>query len=260
KVESILKYPNGIILVTGPTGHGKTTTLYTCLNKLNSNEKKIITIEDPIEYQMYGINQIQVQPKIGLTFASGLRSILRQDPDIIMVGEIRDIETAEISIRASLTGHLVLSTLHTNTSTGAITRLLDMGIEPYLVSSSVIAVISERLIRLLCEKCREKARIQEIPALKTSELKSVNIEGKTLYGKGKGCNSCKGTGYSGRTGIYEVLLIDDEIRRSIIDKQPENLIREKALSGGLKTLKDDGFKKVLEGVTAIEEIFRVIGE
>lgn len=260
KIESLLKLPNGIILVTGPTGHGKTTTLYACLNKINSSAKKIITIEDPIEYRMYGINQIQVQPKIGLTFASGLRSILRQDPDVIMVGEIRDTETAEIAIRSSLTGHLVLSTLHTNTATGAITRLLDMGIEPYLVSSSILAAIGERLIRLLCPACKERKKVLDANELVKAGFTNVPDKIKEIYVKGKGCPRCKGTGYSGRTGIYEILFIDDEIKKSILAKEPENLIRQKAISLGMNTLKDDGLRKVLSGVTTIEEVLRITGE
>ncbi len=253
KIISLIKKPNGIILVTGPTGSGKTTTLYAILSYLNSPEKNIITIEDPVEYQLPGIGQIQVNPKIGLTFAQGLRSILRQDPDIILVGEIRDLETAEIAIQASLTGHLVFSTLHTNDASGAITRLTDMGIEPFLISSSVIAAVAQRLVRVLCPYCK----IAYHP--NREEIKWLGIEVDYIY-KPCGCENCMYTGFRGRTAIYEILPISDEIRELIMAGADSNRIKQKAVEKGMETLKDDGAKKVLQGITSIEEVIRVSKE
>lgn len=258
RMERLIHRNNGIILVTGPTGSGKTTTLYAALSRINSPDKNIITIEDPVEYQLKGIGQIHVNPKIDLTFANGLRSILRQDPDVIMVGEIRDTETAGIAIHASLTGHLVLSTLHTNDAPGAITRLIDMRIEPFLVSSSVIAIIAQRLIRRVCPNCREeitptKAELSEL-SLKREELK-----GKAVF-RGKGCSHCMGTGYRGRTGIYELLLVDDSIRSLILNNSDSNTIKREAIKRGMHTLRIDGSRKVLDGVTTIEEVLRVTQE
>jgi general secretion pathway protein E len=250
-MERLLARSNGIILVTGPTGSGKSTTLYASLNRLNSPEKNIITIEDPIEYQLKGIGQIQVNPKIDLTFANGLRSILRQDPDIIMVGEIRDAETAEIAIQASLTGHLVLSTLHTNDSPTALTRLIDMGIEPFLVASSLSAVLAQRLVRVICPSCREEF----VP---DREYPGIALPPK-LY-RGKGCDACFGLGTIGRTGIYELLLIDPEICSMIIRRVPAGEIKEYAVSKGMKTLREDGLAKVAAGITTIEEVVRVTQE
>lgn len=250
-MERLLSRSSGIVLVTGPTGSGKSTTLYAALNRLNSPDKNIITIEDPIEYQLKGIGQIQVNPKIDLTFASGLRSILRQDPDIIMVGEIRDAETAEIAIQASLTGHLVLSTLHTNDSATAVSRLIDMGIEPFLVASSLSAILAQRLVRVICPHCREEYRPdRDYPGIALPPV---------LY-RGVGCEACFGLGTLGRTGIYELLLIDSEICSMIIKQTPAGVIKEYAVSKGMKTLREDGLLKVAAGITTIEEVLRVTQE
>jgi general secretion pathway protein E len=250
-MERLLGRSNGIILVTGPTGSGKSTTLYAALNRLNSPDKNIITIEDPIEYQLKGVGQIQVNPKIDLTFANGLRSILRQDPDIIMVGEIRDAVTAEIAIQASLTGHLVLSTLHTNDSSTAVTRLIDMGIEPFLVASSLSAILAQRLVRVICPHCREEYKAdREYPGITLPPV---------LY-RGAGCDACFGLGTLGRTGIYELLLVDPEICSMIIKQTPAGVIKEYAVSRGMKTLREDGLLKVAAGITTIEEVLRVTQE
>ena len=253
----LIQMSHGIVLVTGPTGSGKTTTLYAALNRINSPDKNIITIEDPIEYQLKGIGQMQVNPKINLTFANGLRSILRQDPDVIMVGEIRDVETAEIAIHASLTGHLVFSTLHTNDTAGAITRLIDMGIEPFLVSSSVIAIIAQRLIRLICTRCR---RAYEPAPEELAKLGLKPGAKRPTFYHAVGCGDCMRTGYHGRTGIYEILLIDDEVRQMILSKTDSNRIKTRAVERGMRTLRDDGTRKVVEGVTAVEEVLRVTQE
>ena len=254
--ESLIRKPHGIVLVTGPTGSGKTTTLYAGLDKINSPDKKIITVEDPVEYQLSGINQIQVNAKIGLTFASGLRSIVRQDPDIMMIGEIRDLETAEIAIQSALTGHLVFSTLHTNDSCGAVTRLQDMGVEGYLVSSCLEGVLAQRLVRTICKRCRQPV----LPDKKALARMNLPHTENALVFKGKGCEECKGTGYKGRSGLYELLVINEGIRRLIIEKTGANVIRQKAIQGGLKTLRDDGWEKVKKGVTTIEEVVRVTQE
>ncbi len=258
RVKRLIQQNHGIILVTGPTGSGKTTTLYAALSKINSTEKNIITIEDPVEYQLQGIGQIQVNPKIDLTFANGLRSILRQDPDVIMVGEIRDVETAEIAIQAALTGHLVFSTLHTNDSFGALTRLVDMGIEPFLVSSSVIAVMAQRLVRRLCPDCRERA--MDTSLLAELGVREDRIVGQPIYRAGAGCASCRGTGYRGRTGIHELLVIDDAIRSLVMKNADASSVRAAALEKGMATLRDDGALKVLAGETSVEEILRVTQE
>ncbi|BDV44768.1 type II secretion system protein GspE [Geotalea uraniireducens] len=250
-MERLLSRTSGIILVTGPTGSGKSTTLYAALNRLNSPEKNIITIEDPIEYQVKGVGQIQVNPKIDLTFASGLRAILRQDPDIVMVGEIRDAETAEIAMQASLTGHLVLSTLHTNDSATAIARLIDMGIEPFMVASSLSAVMAQRLVRRICPHCRE-------PYTPEREYAGFALPA-TLY-RGRGCDHCFGIGSWGRIGIYELLPIDSEICSMIIKRTPAGVIKEYALSKGMRTLRDDGLIKAAAGLTTIEEVLRVTQE
>ena len=256
-IEQLIQLAHGIVLVTGPTGSGKTTTLYSGLNRINSSDKNIITIEDPIEYQLKGIGQIQVNPKINLTFASGLRSILRQDPDIIMVGEIRDTETAEIAIHASLTGHLVLSTLHTNDSAGAITRLLDMGIEPFLVSSSVVAIIAQRLVRLICPECK----ISYHPTAEELHKLGMKKSGPDLlFYRGKGCPHCMNTGYRGRSGIYEILMLDDELRNMILSKMDSGRIKAKAVSKGMVTLREDGARRVAAGATTTEEVLRVTQE
>ncbi len=258
-VHKLIKQSHGILLVTGPTGSGKTTTLYAALSKINTTDKNIITIEDPVEYQLHGIGQIQVNPKIELTFASGLRSILRQDPDVIMVGEIRDLETAEIAIQAALTGHLVFSTLHTNDSFGSITRLLDMGIEPFLVSSSVIAVMAQRLVRRLCPACRApyQPTREELEELGITPQRML---GKTVYKPGEGCAQCKRTGYRGRTGIHELLVVDDEVRTLVMKSADAATIRRAATARGMNTLREDGADKVIEGLTSIEEILRVTQE
>ena len=257
-LEEMIKKPHGIIFVTGPTGSGKTTTLYACLSKINSNEKKILTIEDPIEYQIKGITQIQVLPKIGLDFAAGLRSMLRHDPDIMMVGEVRDYETAEITIRVSLTGHLVFSTLHTNDASGAVTRLLDMGIEPYLAASSVECIIAQRLVRLICNKCRhELAANPEIA--KELGMPPQAARGVKIY-KGKGCEECKFTGYKGRTAIYEILVVNEEIRDLVLKRASADQIKKKAISMGMKTLRHDGWEKIKMGLTTPSEVIRVSEE
>ncbi|MGH7805904.1 MAG: type II secretion system ATPase GspE [Candidatus Binatia bacterium] len=255
-VERLIRQSHGIVLVTGPTGSGKTTTLYACLQKINVNDKNILTIEDPVEYQLHGVAQMQVNPKIDLTFANGLRSFLRQDPDVILVGEIRDSETAEISIHAALTGHLVFSTLHTNDSFGAVTRLVDMGIEPFLVSSSVIAVMAQRLIRRVCSSCREgytptDAELREIGLTRTA------LGSRMIYRPGNGCVACKQRGYRGRIGIHELLVVDDAIRQLIMQKADASMVRKAATSRGMPTLREDGARKVLEGITSVEEILRV---
>jgi general secretion pathway protein E len=261
RYKRLIHHSNGIILVTGPTGSGKTTTLYATISSTNSSEKNIITVEDPVEYQLNGIGQIQVNPKINLTFANGLRSILRQDPDVIMVGEIRDIETAEIAIHASLTGHLVFSTLHTNDSAGAITRLLDMGIEPFLVASSVLAIMAQRLVRVICLDCKEpympdEKVLGEI-GLTMEDMRKVTDR---LY-RGRGCSKCLNTGYKGRTGIYELLIMNDNIRRLIMSNVDSNRIKREAIKkDGMVTLIGDGARKVLKGTTTIEEVLRVTQE
>ena len=248
---------NGIILVTGPTGSGKSTTLYASLQRINSSELNIITIEDPIEYQIQGVGQIHVNPRIDLTFANGLRSILRQDPDVIMVGEIRDRETAEIAIQASLTGHLVLSTLHTNDAASAVTRLLDMGIEPFLISSSVLAMVAQRLVRVLCPECREPGR-PESETLRELGLGPNDEEVRRgEWFLSRGCGGCRETGYRGRTGVYELMTIDDPIRRLIMERANASMLRSTAVQRGMRSLLQDGARKVLEGRTTAEEILRV---
>jgi general secretion pathway protein E len=255
RYTKLIDTPYGMLLVTGPTGSGKTTTLYASLNKINSDDKKIITVEDPIEYQIDGINQIQVKPQIGLTFANGLRHIVRQDPDIIMVGEIRDIETAEISIHSALTGHLVFSTLHTNDAPGAVTRLLDMGIEGFLVSSSLIGVLAQRLVRVICPVCKEPYKPQQ-DLVDKAEFLPENI---TTY-HGAGCDECRYTGYRGRTGIFELMVIDGEIRRLIIERASSDIIRQKAVLKGMQVLRECGWERVRQGITTIEEVLRVSQE
>ena len=284
QLEYLITRPNGIILVTGPTGSGKTTTLYACLNKINTPEKNILTAEDPVEYELRGIGQMQVQPKIGLSFASGLRSFLRQDPDVIMVGEIRDHETAEIAIHASLTGHLVLSTLHTNDAASAITRLVDMDVQPYQISSSVLAVLAQRLVRRLCEVCktpyaptaqdlleldidatvaREKlAELQRVAA--TTVIGSAGLpslpeppeasSGKLTFYHPAGCEECSNTGYRGRIGIFELMMIDEPVRREILSNSDAKTIQRVAQQQGLRLLREDGARQVVAGVTSVEEV------
>lgn len=251
KMQAIISKPYGILLVCGPTGSGKTTTLYSFLNILNEETKNIITIEDPVEYNFKGINQMQVNPKVGFTFASGLRSILRQDPDIIMVGEIRDAETAEIAVRASLTGHLVLSTIHTNNASGTITRMEDMGIEPFLLSSTIIGVIAQRLVRKICPHCGEE-HISD-----SREMRLLGLSIPMTIRKGKGCSFCNNTGYKGRVGIYEVMSINAELKQLIDEKRPEREIEEAALRNGMSLLRDACIKKVLSGLTTVDELLRV---
>lgn len=257
KFDKLIHRPHGIILVTGPTGSGKTTTLYASLNKINTVEKNIITVEDPVEYKLPGIRQIQINNKVGLTFANGLRSILRQDPNVIMVGEMRDHETAEIAIQSALTGHLVFSTLHTNDAPGAVTRMIDMGVEPFLVSSSVIAVLAQRLVRTVCPECKKKytPTTEELNSLGLSN--SENIE----FYRGKGCPKCTSTGYKGRIGIYELMVSDEKIRNAVISKSSTDEIRKLAIAGSeMTTLKDDGIRKIKEGLTTVEEVLRVTEE
>ena len=250
EMHSLLSRNSGIILVTGPTGSGKTTTLYSALNSINSTKRNIITIEDPVEYQLKGIGQVHVNPKIGLTFAGGLRSILRQDPDIIMVGEIRDRETAEIAIQASLTGHLVLSTLHTNDTASAVARLVDMGIEPYLVATSLSAVLAQRLVRVLCGHCKAERTVTP------EEARMFKTMPRALW-SAPGCPKCFNTGYHGRTGIFEFLSIKPETRQLILKSQDADTIKKHSVARGLKTMLEDGVEKALSGVTSLEEVIRV---
>ena len=253
-IQQLIQLSHGIILVTGPTGSGKTTTLYAALSHINAPDKNIITVEDPIEYQLLGIGQMQVNPKINLTFAAGLRSILRQDPDVIMIGEIRDLETAEIAIHASLTGHLVFSTLHTNDAASAATRLIDMGIEPFLVSSSVVAVLAQRLVRKVCKNCRQAYQPEDEELIR---LGIVPPKMHPIFYRGPGCAACSQTGYRGRTGIYELMVMDDEIRRLIGAKADATAIKQAAIVKGMITLKDDGADKVFHGITTTEEVMRI---
>lgn len=253
--EGLIHRPHGIILVTGPTGSGKTTTLYAGLERINSPDKKIITVEDPVEYQIQGINQIQVNTKVNLTFANGLRSILRQDPDVILVGEIRDRETADISIHASLTGHLVFSTLHTNDSASAITRLIDMEIEPFLVASSLMAVIAQRLLRFLCPHCKEPYEPHDDELARIGIRRSRLIDG-TLY-RATGCDKCFNMGYSGRAAIFEMLVINDDIRNLTLSKVDSSKIKRKGIEHGMTTLRMDGAEKIIRGLTSVDEVMRV---
>jgi general secretion pathway protein E len=247
--------PHGMILVTGPTGSGKTTTLYGALQEVRSAERKIITIEDPVEYQIPGANQIQVKPQIGLTFASGLRSIVRQDPDVILVGEIRDRETAEIAIHSALTGHLVLSTLHTNDAAGAVTRLLEMGVEEYLLPSSLIGVLAQRLVRTICGKCSAPREISQVFLEEVLRETGFTAEGDLRIGQG--CDACGGTGYRGRTGIFELLTVDEGIKDLILARADAGAIRELAVAHGMTLLREDGWDKTRRGITTIEEVLRV---
>lgn len=257
-MNEVITRSHGIILVTGPTGSGKTTTLYASLSKINSPTRNIITVEDPVEYQLPGLGQTQVNTKVGLTFAAGLRSILRQDPDVVMIGEIRDQKTAEIAIQASLTGHLVFSTLHTNDAAGAVTRLVDMGVEPFLVASSVVAIMAQRLVRRLCPECRQ----QTVPT--EAELNRVGWTRERLSQQGDGyiyapvgCSECRDSGYRGRTGIYELLMVDDDVRPLIMDNKDSGTIKKMAMRKGMDTLRDDGMLKVIRGITSLAEVMRV---
>lgn len=254
--EDVVIKPYGMLLVTGPTGSGKSTTLYACLNKLNSGVENIITVEDPVEYQLPGVNQVQVNEKAGLTFANALRCFLRQDPDKIMVGEIRDLETAKIAVEAALTGHLVLSTLHTNDAAGAVTRLIEMGIEPFLVASSVIGVLAQRLTRVICPNCKESFTPPP-EAIKKFGITSYGDAEVTFY-RGVGCDHCKHTGYKGRLGIFEFLPMTDRVRGLVLRNSSTSDIRQSGIGEGMKTLQDDGIRKVLEGITSIDECLRVV--
>jgi type II secretory ATPase GspE/PulE/Tfp pilus assembly ATPase PilB-like protein len=254
-IREIIIKPHGIFLVTGPTGSGKSTSLYAFLSAINSVHKRIITIEEPVEYELKGINQIAVRPEIGLTFAMGLRHILRQDPNVVMVGEIRDMETAEIAIRASLTGHLVFSTLHTNDASSAFTRLIDMGIEPFLVASSVEAVMAQRLVRTICPHCKTEQTVE------TDFLRKIGFPedeiGTAIFWRGAGCEDCRQFGYQGRKGIYELLIVNESIRPFILNRAPATTIAQKAIEQGMRTLRTDGWTKVKNGETTIEEVLRV---
>ena len=249
RMEHFTQMPHGIFLVTGPTGSGKSTTLYSALKRINNPDRKIITIEDPVEYQMDGINQIHVNPTIGLTFASGLRHIVRQDPDVIMVGEIRDRETADVAIRAALTGHFVFSTLHTNDAPSAIARLTDMGVENYLITSSLVAVLAQRLVRLICKDCRVSAGTRIAPSGDIIETF-----------KGAGCEACGGTGYAGRLGIFELMEMDEEIRKLIMANADAAVLTQAARRNGMRNLREDGWKKIESGQTTAEEVMRVTQE
>lgn len=256
--SELVRNPHGIVLVSGPTGSGKTTTLYSCLNLLNDSRKKILTVENPVEYQLEGINQIHVNDKVGLTFASGLKTMMRQDPDIIMVGEIRDTETAEVAIQASLTGHMVFSTIHTNDAPGSINRLLDMGIEDYLLVSTLLGVLGQRLVRVICKDCK-KPYTPDMGFHKHI-IKFVDDPTEVPFYRGEGCKTCGGTGYKGRIGIYELFMMDDEIRHRVMDRPDIAQLRALARKKGMRPLRDDGWRKVLSGETSVEELFRVTQE
>lgn len=251
----LIEAPNGILLITGPTGSGKTTTLYASLNNINKPNKKIITVEDPVEYMLSGINQVQVNDEIDLTFANVLRSLLRQAPNVIMIGEIRDVTTANIAVQAALTGHLVFSTLHTNDAAGAITRLVDQGVKPFLVASSLLAILAQRLVRKICDECKQeyKPSEYEITAAKLDPQKIKEVK----FFKGAGCDACNNTGYKGRIGIYELLVVNDEIRKMIYQKVTAHVVRQRARELGMRTLREDGIRKVLSGITTLDEVFRI---
>jgi general secretion pathway protein E/type IV pilus assembly protein PilB len=253
--ERLIKLPDGVLLVTGPTGSGKTSTLYACLNYINKPDRKIITVEEPIEYQMNGINQVQVNPEIGMTFPAALRSILRQAPNVIMIGEIRDLETASIATTASLTGHLVFSTLHTNDAPSAVARLIDIGVQPFLVASSVRAIMAQRLVRRLCKNCTQPGELTE------TDLRALRIEPGQLRDaqvmKPVGCEQCRQIGYKGRTGIFEIFVIDDEVRHMINKRNSTLMLRQRARELGMRTLREDGVRKVLAGLTSAEEVISI---
>jgi type IV pilus assembly protein PilB len=253
-VCEVIQRPNGIVIVTGPTGCGKTTTLYSCLRRVNAIDSKLLTAEDPVEYDIEGIMQVAINENVGLTFSKALRSFLRQDPDIIMVGEMRDLETAQISIQASLTGHLVLSTLHTNDSPGAVTRMIDMGVEPFLISSTLMAVLGQRLVRTTCKSCRTPFEPTEAQ-LGLLNLSPHDLGDKVFY-YGRGCSNCNDTGYRGRKGIFELLIINDTIRALINERAPTVVLRQKAIELGMVTLREDGLRSIFEGDTTIEEVVK----
>jgi type IV pilus assembly protein PilB len=246
--------PHGMILSCGPTGSGKTTTQYSVLNKIATPDKNVITIEDPVEYQLKGINQVAVARKAGLTFANAMRAFVRQDPDIIMVGEIRDLETAETAVQAALTGHLVLSTLHTNDAPSAVTRLVDMGVEPFLISASVIGCMAQRLARKICTNCKESYK----PPVEALQRVGIRVDGDVTLYRGRGCDVCRHTGYKGRIGLYELMIMNEEIQDLVVKRAPLSEVRNAALANGMKTLRMDGFEKIVEGITTIEEISRVV--
>jgi type IV pilus assembly protein PilB len=252
--ERVIGLPDGILLVTGPTGSGKTTTLYSCLHFINRPDRKIITVEDPVEYILAGINQVQVNESVGLTFAMALRSILRQAPNVVMIGEIRDLETATIAINASLTGHLVFSTLHTNDAPSAVTRLMDIGVKPFLVASSTRCLMAQRLVRKICKKCAQPYQPTD-GEMRTLSLVPDQLAGATIR-KGRGCNDCGNTGCRGRFGIFEIFLIDDETRKLIYDKATSSVLRARAREMGMRTLREDGIRKVLAGLTTPDEVIR----
>ncbi len=254
--RKVIIAPYGMVLVTGPTGSGKTTTLYSTLDEINKPEINIVTVEDPIEYQMLGVNQVQVKQSMGLTFAVGLRSILRQDPDVVLVGEIRDSETADIAIKAALTGHLVFSTLHTNDAPSAITRLIDMGVEPFLVSSSLLMVLAQRLVRRVCESCKEPLEIDQ-DVLKRSQLKTPKDGKIPAFYHGKGCEKCSDLGYRGRMSVVEVLPVTEEIQNMILQQNSSNAIRKVAIEQGMMTLRMNALEKAIAGATTLEEVLRV---
>jgi type IV pilus assembly protein PilB len=249
-----IQQPNGIYVVTGPTGSGKTTTLYSCLRKINTIDSKLLTAEDPVEFDIEGIMQVQVNEAVGMTFMKALRSFLRQDPDVIMLGEMRDLETSQIAIQASLTGHLVLSTLHTNDAPGAVTRLVDMGVEPFLISSSLMAVLAQRLVRTICKNCRTPFEPTE------NQLSLLNLSphdiGEKVFYYGRGCQNCNDTGYKGRKGIFELLPVTDPVRELINERAPTVVIRQKAVEEGMITLREDGLRGIFDGATTIEEVLK----
>ncbi len=258
RFNQLIRKPHGMVLVTGPTGSGKTTTLYAVLDKINHPDKKIITVEDPVEYQLKGVNQIQVNPKINLTFSSGLRSIVRQDPDVIMVGEIRDKETAEISIQSALTGHLVFSTVHTNDACGAVTRIHDMGVEDYLIAACLDGVLAQRLVRQICPECKAEVAVDPA-AMKELEIANGDTKRIKVY-QGQGCKRCKFTGYKGRMGIYELFEVTEKMKDLIVERVSANVLKREARKAGMRTLREDGWDKVKAGVTTIEEVMRVTQE
>ncbi|HEU4752871.1 MAG TPA: ATPase, T2SS/T4P/T4SS family, partial [Armatimonadota bacterium] len=257
QLEKLFTQPNGMLLATGPTGAGKSTTLYSVLNRVNSVERNIMTVEDPVEYQLPGIAQVHVNRKAGLSFSTALRSFMRQDPDIIMVGEIRDLETAELAIQASLTGHLVLSTLHTNDAPSSVTRLVDMGVEPFLVSATLIGALAQRLGRRVCENCKEQYEVDASMLAVLGYVPESPTEKVTLA-RGRGCDACRQTGYKGRVGIYELMTVNEEISELMVRRAPVSEIRNAARANGMKTLKEDGLRKVLAGSTTPDEVQRVV--
>jgi type IV pilus assembly protein PilB len=257
--EQLITLPDGIVLVTGPTGSGKTTTLYGCLHHINKSDRKIITVEDPVEYQLTGINQVPVRHDVGMTFASALRAMLRQAPNIVMIGEIRDLETAEIAINASLTGHMVFSTLHTNDAPGAVTRLIDIGVKPFLVSTALRATMAQRLVRKICQKC-QRSCVPESAKLRALDIDPLLLAHAT-FKEGAGCDACNGTGFRGRMGIFEVFVVNEEIQQMIYENTRATQLRAKARSLGMRTMREDGLRKATAGLTTVEEVVSItVGE